>query len=279
PLSVVGLSYSVATFPTMARFFVDGKKEEFVSGVVSSLRHIIFWSLPFVILFIVLRAHIVRVILGAGVFSWSDTRLTAAALGLFSVSILAQGIVLLLVRAFYAAGRTAFPLIVNAISGLATVAMAAGALYLFKSNTAPLFFGKHILRVEDLSQTSVLLLVLSFSIGSVINAVLLWFGFNRFFKTLDGTLLRSSLQNAVSALILGAVSYGVLRITGGFFDLQTFLGVFFHGASAALSGLISAGAFLWFSGNREIRDITEALGHKFWKSEAVAPEPRSAAEG
>ncbi|QQG45802.1 MAG: hypothetical protein HYY55_02335 [Candidatus Niyogibacteria bacterium] len=279
PLSVVGLSYSVATFPTMARFFVDGKKEEFVSGVVSSLRHIIFWSLPFVVLFIVLRAHIVRVILGAGVFSWSDTRLTAAALGLFSVSILAQGIVLLLVRAFYAAGRTAFPLIVNAISGLVTVAMAAGTLYLFKSNTALLFLGKHILRVEDLNQTSVLLLVLSFSIGSVINAVLLWFGFNRFFKTLDGTLLRSSLQNAVSALILGAVSYSVLRITGGFFDLQTFLGVFFHGISAALSGLISAGAFLWFSGNREIRDITEALGHKFWKSEAVAPEPRSAIEG
>ena len=118
PLGVIGLSYSVATFPAMTRSFIDGKIDEFVSGVTSSLRHIVFWSLPFVVLFIVLRAHIVRVVLGAGAFGWADTRLTAAALGLFSVSILAQGIVMLLVRAFYAAGKTVFPLIVNFISSL-----------------------------------------------------------------------------------------------------------------------------------------------------------------
>ncbi|MEK7566931.1 MAG: lipid II flippase MurJ [Patescibacteria group bacterium] len=279
PLGVIGLSYSVAAFPAMARSFVDGKKEEFVEGVVSSLRHIIFWSLPFVVFFIVLRAHIVRVILGAGFFSWADTRLTAAALGLFSVSILAQGIVLLLVRAFYAAGRTALPLVVNAISSLITIAMAFGALYVFEMNTSLRLFEKSLLRVEDLAQTSVLVLAISFSVGNVINAVLLWLGFNRSFKTLDGTLLRSTLQNAAAALILGGVSYGVLRLTDEFFNLQTFLGVFFHGVSAATAGLFLALIYLWFSGNREMRDIAAVFRHKFWKSEAIAPEPRSAVEG
>ena len=279
PLGVIGLSYSVAAFPAMTRSFVDGKKDDFVEGVVSSLRHIIFWSLPFVVIFIVLRAHIVRVILGAGSFSWTDTRLTAAALGLFSVSILAQGIVLLLVRAFYAAGRTAWPLAVNAISGLVTIAIAVGALYFFESSFSLRFIEKSLLRVEDLAQTSVLVLAISFSVGSVLNAILLWLGFNRTFKTLDGSLFSSFLQNAAAALILGGSSYGFLRLTDGFFDLQTFFGVFFHGVSAAAVGLILASVFLWFSGNREVSDVIAVFRHKFWKSEVVAPEPRSTIEG
>ncbi len=279
PLGVIGLSYSVASFPAMTRSFVDGKKDEFAEGVASSLRHIIFWSLPFVVIFIVLRAHIVRVILGAGVFSWSDTRLTAAALGLFSVSILAQGIVLLLVRAFYAAGRTFWPLAVNAISGLVTIAIAMGALYFFESSPSLRFVEKSLLRVEGLAQTSVLVLAISFSVGSVLNAILLWLGFNRAFKTLDGPLFSSFLQNTVAALILGGSSYGVLRLTDGFFDLQTFFGVFFHGALAASLGLILALSYLWFSKNREMRDIAGAFRQKFWKSEAIAPEPRSTIEG
>ena len=279
PLGIVGLSYSVATFPAMTRSFIDGKIDEFVSGVVSSLRHIIFWSLPFVALFIVLRAHIVRVILGVGAFSWADTRLTAAALGLFSVSILAQGIVLLLVRAFYAAGRTMFPLVANAISGLATIAMAMVVLYVFETQESLRIFGKYILRVEDLTQTSVLMLALSFSVGSVINAVLLWFGFNRTFKTLDGELSRSVLQNATAVLLLGGISYGSLKLTAGFFDLQTFVGIFMHGMVAAVLGLSFSALYLWFSGNREMHDIAQAVRHKFWKSEAIAPEPRSAIEG
>lgn len=279
PLGVVGLSYSIATFPAMTRSFVDGKKDEFVASVVGSLRHIIFWSLPFVVFFIVLRAHIVRVILGAGAFGWADTRLTAAALGLFSVSILAQGIVMLLVRAFYAAGKTIFPLIVNFISSLVTVAMALGILYLFETNHPLRIFQRVLLRVEDLSQASVLILALAFSVGSLINAAALWLGFNRFFKTLDGILARSSWQNIVASAILGGTTYGVLKLSGDLFDLQTFAGVFIHGAVSALAGLVLFFIYLWFSKNREIRDVVSALGQKFWKTEAIAPEPRSAIEG
>ncbi|OGZ30600.1 MAG: hypothetical protein A2931_04075 [Candidatus Niyogibacteria bacterium RIFCSPLOWO2_01_FULL_45_48] len=278
PLGVIGLSYSVAAFPAMTRSFVDGKKDEFIKNVVNSLRHIIFWSLPFVVLFIVLRAHIVRVVLGAGAFGWADTRLTAAALGLFSISILAQGIVMLLVRAFYAAGKTVFPLIVNFISSLVTVAIAVGVLYLFETSHPLRVFERVLLRVEDLGQTSVLVLAFSFSVGSVINAAVLWLGFNSFFKTLDGILARSSWQNTVASAVLGGTTYGVLKITDKFFDLQTFWGIFAHGAIAASAGLFLFLAYLWFSGNQELRDIVSAVSQKFWKSEAIAPEPRSAAE-
>src|SRR3989344_5506806 len=77
PFSIIGVSYSLAAFPTLTRLFSGGNVEEFLRQIITSTRHIIFWSIPVSILFIVLRAQIVRTILGAGAFDWSDTRLTA----------------------------------------------------------------------------------------------------------------------------------------------------------------------------------------------------------
>src|SRR5690606_25115168 len=106
PLSLIGVSYSVAAFPTLVEYFNGRNLREFMHHVMIPIRQIIFWSTPVITLFIVLRAQIVRVILGTGNFDWSDTRLTAAALALFIISVVAQSIVLLLIRAYYAAGRT-----------------------------------------------------------------------------------------------------------------------------------------------------------------------------
>jgi putative peptidoglycan lipid II flippase len=76
PLTLVGASYSVATFPVLARFFGAGDMTAFVAQVRSAIRHIMFWVFPITALFIVLRAQIVRVILGSGNFTWQDTPLS-----------------------------------------------------------------------------------------------------------------------------------------------------------------------------------------------------------
>jgi putative peptidoglycan lipid II flippase len=102
PLSVIGVSYSVAAFPMLAAAVSSGRNDEFVQHVAIASRHILFWSLPAVALIVILRAHIVRVVLGSGAFDWTDTRLTAAALAIFSFGLAAQGITLLLVRGYYA---------------------------------------------------------------------------------------------------------------------------------------------------------------------------------
>ncbi|MEK7584935.1 MAG: lipid II flippase MurJ, partial [Patescibacteria group bacterium] len=97
-LSIIGVSYSVATFPALVRLFTNGNQKQFVEHLGTAARHIVFWSLPTLTLFIVLRAQIVRVILGAGKFDWADTRLTAAATAIFLVSVAAQSLILLFVR-------------------------------------------------------------------------------------------------------------------------------------------------------------------------------------
>ncbi|MDO8430472.1 MAG: lipid II flippase MurJ, partial [Candidatus Taylorbacteria bacterium] len=118
PLSIIGVSYSSAVFPTLSRFFVENNRGQFLHQMIDSARHIVFWSIPITILFIVLRAQIVRTIYGAGQFDWADTRLTAAVLAIFIVSVIGQSLILLFVRAYYAEGKTRKPLIINIISGL-----------------------------------------------------------------------------------------------------------------------------------------------------------------
>ena len=86
-MTIIGVSYAVAAFPTLARLHARGAQEEFLQYVEAALRHIIFWSMPATIFMIVMRAQIVRIILGSGQFNWDDTRLTAAALSLFVLSL------------------------------------------------------------------------------------------------------------------------------------------------------------------------------------------------
>ncbi len=87
PLVIIGMSYSVAAFPVLADLFARKELAAFNNHLITALRHIIFWSFPVVALVIVLRAQIVRVVLGSGAFDWNDTRLTAAVLALFIISL------------------------------------------------------------------------------------------------------------------------------------------------------------------------------------------------
>jgi putative peptidoglycan lipid II flippase len=64
PLTIIGVSYSVAAFPTLSRLHARGAAEEFIQYIEAALRHIMFWAIPATVFMIVLRAQIVRVILG-----------------------------------------------------------------------------------------------------------------------------------------------------------------------------------------------------------------------
>ena len=111
PLTIIGASYSSAVFPTLSRLLFKKSTKEFLEKMIISAQHIIFWSMPLTILFVVLRAQIVRTVLGAGKFGWNDTRLTAAMLALFTISTIGQSLIVLFVRAFYAEGKTTRPLL------------------------------------------------------------------------------------------------------------------------------------------------------------------------
>ncbi|PIP73257.1 MAG: hypothetical protein COW88_02600 [Candidatus Lloydbacteria bacterium CG22_combo_CG10-13_8_21_14_all_47_15] len=274
PLSIIGVSYSVAAFPTLARLFVNGERAQFVEQVVVAAKHIIFWSLPVLALFIVLRAQIVRTILGTGRFDWADTRMVAAALALFAVSVVAQSLVLLFVRGYYAAGNTKTPLLVNVVSSLLIIAAAAGLLFLHKSTTPFLFFIEDMLRVSGLSGTSLLMLPLAFSVGALFNAILLWVFFKRDFGLSIPRLRESFFHSFAGAIFMGFTAHRMLTIFDDIFDLNTFWGIFLQGFASGAIGILAGVFLLWLLKNKEILEIWEAFHHRFWKAEVVAPDQR-----
>ncbi len=276
PLAVIGLSYSVAAFPTMAELIVKRERAVFFEHLISASRSIMFWTLPLTILFIILRAHIVRVALGAGEFGWADTRLAAASLALFAVGIAAQSLTALFVRAFYAIGNVRVPIAVNMFALLVTVVFAFFFVRILQEISAihlPFF---HILRVVDVPQAAVLGLPLAFTLGALVNMALLGFYLRRM-EGGDAFRLRAFApflgDMAGSCAVLGIVNYGILQASVSLFDANTFWGIFLHGFLAGICGIGSAILFLRARGNKELREARSMLGRKFWRKPAVGLEP------
>ncbi|NQV93443.1 hypothetical protein HQ403_03015 [Candidatus Kaiserbacteria bacterium] len=272
PLSIIGASYSVAAFPTLARLFSNGNRSEFIDHVLVAARHIVFWSTPIIVLFIVLRAQIVRVVLGSGAFDWSDTRLTAALFALFVTSLLAQGLTLLFVRGYYASGRTRIPLLVNVCSASLIIVLAYIFVTLFHSVPIWQYFFETLFRVEGIPGTDVLMLPLAFSIGMIINAGIFWFLFQRDTHEFTRPILRVFFEVLSASVIMGFVTHQFLDLFDNVFDINTFWGIFAQGFFSGTLGIIAGITLLALLGNPEIKEIKGSLLHKFWKTSAVGGE-------
>src|ERR1035437_3514133 len=274
PLTIIGVSYSSAAFPTLSKLFSSGKREEFLTEMAISARHIIFWSLPVTALFIVLRANIVRVVLGAGAFDWNDTRLTAAALALFIISIAGQGLILLYVRAYYSPGLTRKPLLGNIFSA---VLIAGLGYFLDIAYYAwPMFqyFIQDLLKVSGQVGVGVLMLPLAFSVGTIVNTLLHWYIFNRDFPGFSRRFGDVFFQSLSSAVIGGYAAYLGLRFFNLFFPLTTTINVFMQGFLAGLLGIAVCAAVFIMMKNPEIVEVWHTLHGKIWKAKIVAPEPK-----
>lgn len=273
PLAVIGASYSVAAFPTLARLFVSNQRKKFLDYTISAMRQIIFWSIPVTILLIVLRAQIVRVIFGYGQFGWRDTRLTTAALGLFAVSITAQCLVLLFVRAFYATGRTLRPIIVNVVSLVLIIGGILALMKLINISASLKSFLEAILRVKDVQGIEMLILPLVFSVGMFFNVIFLGKIFQKDFGKVWPFVKKTFFQVILASLLMGIVTFSSLNVLDKIFNIRTFIGIFFQGFVSAVFGLGVWYVVLHSAKNKELKEITASLKQKFWKTPAIAPEP------
>ncbi len=262
PVSIIGVSYSVAAFPVLARHFQNNEHQEFISHVRAALKHIIFWATPALILLIVLRAQIVRVVLGAGAFSWDDTRLTAASLALLSLSVVAQSISLLFIRALYAAGETQRPLVVSMISSVATVLLGYGGLLLYSSHNAFAHFLKELLRISDVPGGEVLMLSLAISIGSLLHVGLLTLSIRHRFMKVTSDIGSTFLHSFSASCVMGVITYLLLFLLGSVFDLNTFWGIFLQGSIAGIVGIVAGSFMLYILRNREFLEIIHSLRHR-----------------
>lgn len=263
PLTIIGVSYSVAAFPTLARLHAKGEHAEFVRYVETALRHIFFWAIPATVFVIVLRAQLVRVILGAGMFDWGATRLTAAALALFILSLAAQSITMLIARAYYAAGNTKKPLYFGLIDIVVSIASALTFVIVFHENSFVHNFVETLLRVSDVPGTVVLMLALGYCCGSVAEFLVALRFFIRDFNIPRIRIASLVFQSFSASVIGGGVAYLVLASTGIAGTVNTTHMLVLQGLAAGVTGLCATAGVLALLRNQELKEAVEAFRRKF----------------
>ena len=95
--------------------------EGFGHYFTKTLRSIIFFIVPISAGVILLRAQIVRLILGSGHFGWEQTIDTANALGYFAIALVFSSLVPLLARSFYALSNTKIPMMATILTVIISI--------------------------------------------------------------------------------------------------------------------------------------------------------------
>lgn len=217
PLGIMASSLATAAFPTLARKAAQKDWMEFKQSFSLTLRQILFLIIPSSVLFIVLRAQIVRVILGAGKFNWEATISASRVLEFLSFCLFSEALVLLLVRAFFAFEDTKTPFWIQ----------------MFSSGFR-IFFAWFF----SLSRGAAGL-ALGFSVGSFVNLFLLWIFLRKKTGDLDEKVIFQSVAKiALASFAAAGTAYGVLYIMAGIVDMHKLWGIFLQGFVAGVAGIL-----------------------------------------
>lgn len=258
PLGVFGIPFALAVFPVLSRHFARDERSEFVRHFSKTFRQILYFVIPASVLFIVLRAQIVRVVLGSGQFDWEDTILTFQCLGIFSASLFAQSLIPLLARSFYALQNTRVPFFTGLVSEISNLVL---AVYLARE------FG-------------VLGLVWAFSASSVINMFLLFLILRRKMDGLDGEKIFFSAGRILfSALVAGLAAQLAKYAVEPRVDIDTFLGILFQLVASGAAGIAAYLFLSKFLHLEEFEAVKNLLSGKFLRARQSIPDDPTQASG
>lgn len=244
PIGIIGISFALAAFPTLSEYAANQDMDGFKKQLSLTTGQILFFILPTTILFLLLRAQVVRVILGSGHFNWDDTILTATTVGMLSLSLFSECLIPLFSRAFYAIHNTRTPLIIALLS---TVVIVIGS-FIFKS-----YFG-------------VAGLALGLSLGSIAEVFLLWLALRKTIGSFGVRELSVSLfKILISVFAMAAVTQLLKYPLSTVLDMDTFMGIFLHGLISGLAGLLVYGIFCAMLGLQEMHLLLSSLRRKWLK--------------
>lgn len=204
PITLIGVSLATVVFPIFSEAVARNDHRLFVENFSRVVRQIMFMIIPISVLFLLLRAQIVRVILGAGRFDWDATNLTANTLGFFALSFFAQALIPVLARSFYAFKDTKTPVKIT----LVTVVLGVIGSFMLGRGFSIGDWSFVGLGVRGLA--------LSYSISSLVGMLLLYATLRRRLGDLDDdriirTIGRVVLASALMALLVQGVKATIVN--------------------------------------------------------------------
>lgn len=236
PSRIFSTTIGQASLPILSKNIAQNELETFRDTVRKTILRSLYLALPVTALILVNRVAIVRLAFGAKQFPWNATLLTAKTLAYLTPAIVAQAIVQILVRSFYALHDTKTPLKISAVSLLFNVISS----YLFVSFT----------------DWGILGLAISASISNLIQCLGL---FIIFIRRVDGSgwgnIFSRLFQIFLISVTSGLISWLSLKTLDIFiFDTAHTFHVALVLAISALTGLFS---YIFLSWIFKVREFSE----------------------
>ncbi|MDD2731660.1 MAG: murein biosynthesis integral membrane protein MurJ [Candidatus Pacebacteria bacterium] len=264
PITFIAVSFSTAAFPFLAQYYSQKNREKLVEEFSNVFRQILFLIIPLSVLIFVLRAQIVRIILGRGKFGWFDTRLTAACLGVFALSIFAYGLSLLISKTFYAFQNTKIPAIISSFCVFLNIGLSILFVWLSSFENIFRIYVVDFLDLGGLKDISVVGLPLAFSLSGIVQFILLlFFLYKKIGDFKSKEIFDFFIRIFLAGLLMGIASYITLYYISGFVNMQTFIGLFIQAGSAGFLGIIVYILFSLLIDLKDLRTITFSIFKKF----------------
>ena len=260
---LIGVSFTTAVFPAMTLAFARHDKKQFVKDFITSFKQIVFMIIPSSIIFIILRAQLVRLILGAGKFSWEDTRLTAACLGLFCLGVFAQALVTLVSRTFSAMQDNKTPAWIVFASVILNVLLIFTFLH-FLGQDGSFHQGiSSLLRLKNISDIRIVGLPLAFSLSNIFQLIALIFILRRrWSEPFLKDILLFSLRTLLASIIMAFFVYTALYYMADQVNMERTIGIFWQVVVALFAGLASYFIASYKLNRNELIQIVSVLVRK-----------------
>lgn len=271
---LVGISFATAVFPSLAKNANgnDEGREIFLKYFSQVFLQILFWSLAASVVFLMLRANIVRVIAGYGECNWDCTKVTAAAVGLFSLSLFTQSLIPLLSRAFFALRNTAIPVLIGVAGNIINILLALHLVKLVREDKNFYFVLRTILKIENTEDQflpMVVVLALAFSIASLIQFIILWLALD---IKLNGVAMseitRSWVKMIAASTFMVPTIYFSLRIFDAplqiLFSGKTVIPLFLQGLFAGFIGIMAYILISRLLKIKPVNDVMDLLNRKIF---------------
>ncbi|MBI5793706.1 murein biosynthesis integral membrane protein MurJ [Candidatus Uhrbacteria bacterium] len=218
PVGIIGVAFAIAAFPALSEKIEEKEPAAFMGVLLSTTRQMVYLLAPMTILFLILRAQVVRVVVGAGEFDWAATIATADTLAFFALTFIPQSLIYLFARSYFALRDTTTPLLTGAVAALVGVLTA-------------------MLLAPELG---VIALGIGYSISALVHMSLLWFLLRQRLGSFhESDLVRFAYKIIAASLACAVVAQGAKPVVVSLISLDSFFGVLSQGLIAGGLGLVA----------------------------------------
>ncbi len=241
PIGIIAMAYAVASFPALCERVSAKDIPGFVGTFSHAIRQVLLWIIPASVMFLLLRAQLVRLAFGRGKFDWDATVMTADTLAFFALSFAAQAIIYIVVRAFFALEDTRSPFIAGVVGTVTNVILG--------SWLAPIY--------------GVAGLGAAFSFSAMLQVALLWAMLRHRVGVLDeARILKTAALLTIAGLLAGFATQCMKYIIVEVIYLNTFIGVLIQTVIAGGVGMMVYFGVGLLLRNEEVRIFISAFHRK-----------------